>query len=68
MAEQREIYELREDEMGRTRLDRPFTPEEAAAQDAANRERLEAGRTGRFDPYHTGEEQQARARRGTSKK
>jgi len=42
--------------------------EEAAAIDARNRERLEEGRTGRFEPFLTGEEQQARARRGTSKR
>jgi len=48
----------------RTRLDRPFTPEEAQAQDAANRERLEKGRTGRFEPFLSGKEQRVRARRG----
>ena len=65
MAETREIYEQAEDETGRTRLDRPFTPEEAKEQDARNRERLQAGgRTGRFDPYLSGTEQEARAQRG----
>jgi hypothetical protein len=49
--------------MGRTRLDRPFTPEEAKEQDARNRERLQKGRTGRFDPFLTGTETTARAKR-----
>ena len=60
-----EVFQQTEDEAGRTRLDRPLTPEEAAAQDAANRERLEKGRTGRFEPFLSGEEQQARAKRGS---
>jgi hypothetical protein len=38
---------------------------EAKAQDARNRERLGAGRTGRFDPYPSGKEKQARAKRGS---
>ena len=42
-----------------------FTPGEAKAQDAENRERLEKGRTGRFEPFLSGEEQQARALRGS---
>ena len=66
MAEKREVYEQVVDDSGRTRLDRPFTPEEAQAQDARNREKL-GGRTGRFDPYFTGEEEQVRAKRGTRK-
>jgi hypothetical protein len=64
MAEKRETLEQVEDEAGRTRLDRPFTAEEAQAQDAANRERLEKGRTGRFEPFLLGEEHTARAKRG----
>ena len=67
MAETREVYEQVEDETGRTRLDRPFTAEEAKALDARNLERLTAGRTGRFDPYLSGEDQR-RAKRGTSKR
>lgn len=43
MAETREIFEQVDDGAGCTRLDRPFTAEEAAAQDAANRARLEKG-------------------------
>ena len=39
------------------------TPDEAAAIDAANREKLEKGRTGRFAPFVSGEEHQARAKR-----
>ena len=62
---ERAVYEQVEDETGRTRLDRPFTAEEAEQQDAENRERLEKGRTGRFDPFLTGEEQRARAKRGS---
>jgi hypothetical protein len=63
MAETREIFEQVDDGVGCTRLDRPFTAEEAAAQDAANRARLEKGRTGRFDPFLSGTEKQARAKR-----
>ena len=37
-------------------------------QDQRNREGFEKGRTGRFEPFLSGEEQQARARRGTSKR
>lgn len=58
-----EVFEQVENEAGRTRLDRPLTPDEAKAQDAENRERLEKGRTGRFDPFLSGEEQQARVKR-----
>lgn len=58
-----EVFQQTEDDAGRTRLDRPFTPEEAKQQDAENRERLEKGRTGRFDPYLSGTEKQARAKR-----
>jgi len=36
------------------RRDRPFTAEEAAAQ--RNRDLLEKGRTGRFEPFFSGEE------------
>ena len=54
------------DGAGRTCLDRPFTAEEAAAQDARNREKL-GGRTGRFDPFLTGEEEKARAKRGRTR-
>ena len=60
-----EVFEQAEDPNGRTRMDRPLTPAEAQAQDAENRARLEAGRTGRFEPFLSGEEKQARARRGT---
>ena len=54
MAETREVYEQVEDETGRTRLDRPFTAEEAKELDARNRERLTVGRIRRFDPYAPG--------------
>lgn len=67
MADKRDVYEQHEDETGRTRLDRPFTPEETKEQDARNRERLGAGRTGRFDPYLSGTERQARAKRGRTR-
>ncbi len=60
-----EVFEQAEDPNGRTRMDRPLTPAEAAAQDGENRAMLEAGRTGRFEPFLSGEEKQARARRGT---
>ena len=60
-----EVFEQVEDEAGRTRLDRPFTAEEAKEQDARNREQLQAGRTGHFDPYLSGTEKQARAKRGS---
>jgi hypothetical protein len=63
MAEKREIFEQVDDGAGRTRLERPFTAEEAQAQDAANRAKLEKGRTGRFEPFLSGEEQKARAKR-----
>ena len=43
MAETREVYEQVEDETGRTRLDRPFTAEEAKELDAWNWERLTVG-------------------------
>ena len=51
---------------GRTRLDRPFTAEEAKELDARNRERLTVGRTGRFDPCLSGTEQEARSKRSKS--
>jgi hypothetical protein len=63
MTDEREVFQQVRDESGRLRLDRPFTPEEAAALDAANREKLEKGRTGRFDPFLTGTEQTARKKR-----
>ena len=66
MAETREVYEQVEDETGRTRLDRPFTAEEAKELDARNRERLTVGRTGRFDPYLSSTEQEARSKRSKS--
>jgi hypothetical protein len=44
-------------------LGRPLTAEEAKEQDAANRAKLEKGRTGRFDPYLSGAEKRARAKR-----
>ena len=40
--------------------------EEAKALDARNRERLTVGRTGRFDPYLSGTEQEARSKRSKS--
>jgi len=43
-------FEQHPDERGRLRLDRPFTPEEAAAQDAAHREQYTVERLSRFDP------------------
>jgi hypothetical protein len=43
-----EIFRQEADALGRTRLDRPHTGEEAAAQDAANRERYLAERAKRF--------------------
>ena len=64
-AEETPVFEQTEDPNGRTRMDRPLTPAEAAAQDAENRAMLEAGRTGRFEPFLSGEEKQARAKRGT---
>jgi hypothetical protein len=67
MADTRKVFEQVEDETARTRLDRPFTAEEAKEQDSRNGERLQAGRTGRFEPFLSGEEQYARARRGTRK-
>ena len=66
MAETREVFEQVEDETGRTRLDRPFTAEEATELDARNRERLTVGRTGRFDPYLSCAEQEARSKRSKS--
>ncbi len=39
------VYEQQEGERGRLRTDRPFSDEEAAAQDAANRKLLEETRT-----------------------
>ena len=45
-----QTFEQHHDERGRLRLDRPFTPEEAAAQDAAHREEYTAERLSRFDP------------------
>lgn len=48
---------------GDTRSDRPFTPEEAKAQQAGTgRDSRRAG-TG-FDPFRGGAEQKARAKRG----
>ena len=66
MAE-REVNKQTEDENGRTRLDRPFTAEEAKELDARNRERLTAGRTGRFEPFLSGTEKQARVKRSKVK-
>ena len=60
IAETREIFEQVKDEHGRTRLDRPFTPEEAKERDARNRERLQKGRTGRLEPFFH-EREEARA-------
>ena len=62
-----EVFQQIEDDASRTRLDRPFTVDEAKAQDAENRERLEKGRSGRFEPFLSGEEQQARAKRGRTR-
>jgi hypothetical protein len=68
MAEKREVFEQVEDEHGRTRLDRRLTPEEAAAQDACNAERLGPARAASFyQPFATGTEHEARAKRGTRK-
>ena len=50
--EEPRVYEQTEDERGRTRLDRPFTAEEAAAQDAAHRERYREERAKRFGGGH----------------
>jgi len=54
------------DEAGRTRLDRPFTSEDAKGRDAATIETLGAGRTGRVDPNPSGTEKRARAKRSSS--
>jgi len=43
------VFEQTHDERGRLRMDRPFTPEEAAAQDAAHREQYTVERLSRFD-------------------
>lgn len=45
-----EMFEPRRDESGRIRVDRRFTPAEAAAQDARHRERAEAERLAKFSP------------------
>ncbi len=45
-----QTYEQQHDERGRLRLDRPFTPAEAAAQDAEHREQYRVERLSRFDP------------------
>lgn len=67
MAETREIFEQVEDEQGRTRLDRPFTPEEAKEQDERNRAKL-GYRTGRFDAFMTGTEKEPRAKLGRTRR
>jgi hypothetical protein len=45
-----ELFEQVEDEHGRTRLDRPFTAEEARVQDEQNMTRYFAERATRFGP------------------
>jgi len=45
-----QTFEQHHDERGRLRMDRPYTPEEAAAQDAARREQYAAERLSRFEP------------------
>ena len=45
-----QTFEQHHDERGRLRMDRPYTPEEAAAQDAERREQYTAERLSRFDP------------------
>jgi hypothetical protein len=62
MAEKREVFEQTQDEHGRTRMDRVLTPEEAAAQNAANAAKLEPGRLGP-QPFHSGTEKEPRAKR-----
>ena len=58
-------FEQVEDEHGRTLLDRPFTPEEAAANDERNLEKL-GGRPGNFlQPWVTDTEDEVRATRRT---
>lgn len=56
MAKQKEqeapLFE-QADERGRMLLDRPFSPAEAAAQDAENRRKFVESRAGRFDPATT---------------
>jgi hypothetical protein len=43
-----EVFQQRPDPRGRIRLDRPFTPEEAEAQDREHREQYLAERSNRF--------------------
>ncbi len=45
-----QVYEQAPDPRGRIRLDRPATPQEAQAQDEANRAAYEAERASRFRP------------------
>lgn len=53
---ERQPFEQVEDERGRTRLDRPFTPEEATAQDADNARRFIENHARRFQrPAREGE-------------
>jgi len=49
-ADEPQTFEQHHDERGRLRMDRPLTPEEAAAQDAAHREQYTAERLSRFEP------------------
>jgi len=49
-AGEAQSFEQHHDERGRLRLDRPFTPEEAAAQDTAHREAYSVERLSRFEP------------------
>ena len=48
--EQAEVFRQVQDPAGRTRLDRPFTAGEAAAQDVEHRLQHERERAGRFWP------------------
>ena len=49
-ADEPQSFEQHHDERGRLRLDRPFTPEEAAAQDTAHREAYSVEWLSRFEP------------------
>ena len=54
LAEGEELFEPTEDELGRLRLDRRLTPEEAAAQDEANRKVFLEERAQRFQGRRRG--------------
>lgn len=51
---QQTVWEPTEDAQGHMRTDRPLTPEEAAAIDAANREGYITARAKRFQQRRTG--------------